>query len=152
MSGIIGVRVFRNDAVELIKGFSSNPIFGPKIGLQENHICPEISPIYKVFLVPKNLDERPRCIFYSLSNKEATRFYYDEAMKNKKDDQNLALIKFSHPAVTGFFNDIPSVAQRINKVDAWIKEHGDVNVEYCQQLLENTFALRISDTCIKEGG
>lgn len=139
MSGIIGVRMFRHDAVELIRGISSNDYFGRKIGLQENHICPEISPIYKVFLVPKNLDERPICIFYSLSNKEATRFYFDEAMKNKTDDQNLALIKFSHPAVTGFFNDVPSIAQRINKVDAWIKEHGEINVEYEQTLLEYTF-------------
>lgn len=139
MSGIIGVRMFRNDAVELIKGISNNDYFGRKPGLQENHICPEISPIYKVFLVPKNIIEQPRCIFYSLSYKEATRFYYDEAMKNKRDDQNLALVKFSHPAVTGFYNDVPSVAQRINKVDAWIKEHGEINVEYSQRLLEHTF-------------
>ena len=74
-----------------------------------------------------------------MSNNEATRFYYDVAMKNKTDDQNLALIKFSHPAVTGFYNDVPSVAQRINKVDAWIKEHGEINVEYEQTLLEHTF-------------
>lgn len=139
MSGIIGVRVFRNDAVESIKGISNNPFFGRKMGLQENHICPEISPIYKVFIVPKNLDERPRCIFCSLSDNEATRFYYDEAMKNKSDDQNLALIKFSHPAVIGFYNDVPSVVQRINKVNAWIKEHGEINVEYPQRLLEHTF-------------
>lgn len=140
MSGLNGVTMFRNDAVELIKGISGNhPCFGRKLGLQENHICPEISPIYKVFLVPKNLDERPRCIFYSLSDKEATRFFYDEAMKNKTDDQNIVLIKFSHPAVTGFYNDVPSVAQRINRVDAWVKEHGDINVEYCQRLLEHTY-------------
>lgn len=139
MSGILGVRMFRNDAVELFRGIRNHVYFGQKIGLQENHICPEISPIYKVFIVSKNLDERPKCIFYSLSNNEATRFYYDEAMKNKKDDQNFALIKFSHPAVTGFFNDVPSVAQRINKVDVWIKEHGEINVEYEQTLLEHTF-------------
>lgn len=139
MSGIIGVRMFRDDAVEIIKGFSGNEYFGRKPGLQENHICPEISPIYKVFLVPKNINKWPRCIFCSLHPKEATRFYYEEAMKNKTDDQNLALVKFSHPAVTGFYNDVPSVAQRINKVDAWIKEHGDINVEYDQLLLEHTF-------------
>ena len=139
MSVIIGVRMFRSDAVELIKGTGNNGYFGRKPGLQENHICPEISSIYKVFLVPKSLDERPRCIFYSLSHEEAARFYYDEAMKNKTDDQNLALIKFSHPAVTGFFNDVPSVAQRINKVNAWIKEFGEINVEYDQLLLENAF-------------
>lgn len=141
MSGIIGVKMFRNDAVELIKGIRNHDYFGPRPGLQENHICPEISPIYKVFLIPKDLDERPRCIFCSLSNKEATRFYYDEAMKNKTDDQNLALIKFSHPAVTGFFDDVPSFAQRIDKVDTWIKEHGEINVEYCQRLLEHTFPI-----------
>lgn len=139
MSGIFGVRMFRNDAVELIRGIRNHDYLGRKLGLQENHICPEISPIYKVFLITENLHEGPRCIFCSLSNNEATRFYYDEAMKNKRDNQNLALIKFSHPAVTGFLDDVPSVAQRTNKVDAWIKEHGETNVEYEQQLLEHTF-------------
>lgn len=60
-------------------------------------------------------------------------------MPNKKDNQNLVLSEYSHPALIGFFNDLETVSGRIVKLDQWKQENGDINVKYEQRVLDNTF-------------
>lgn len=130
--------LYRDDAVNLVLGLPETYPFSRKLGLSPNHPCPEIVKIYKVFLVEKSLDAYPKCIFYSLSYLTAKRFFYLEGLPNKKDNQNLVLSEYSHPALVGFYNDLEAVSGRIAKLDQWKQENGDINVKYEQRLLDNT--------------
>lgn len=91
-----------------------------------------------MFVVEKDIDARPKCIFYSISYISTKKFYYEEALPNKKDSQNLCLCEYTHPALVGFFNDGQTCAEREAAIAQWKRESGDTNVEYAQRLLDNT--------------
>lgn len=134
--------LYRNDAVNLVLGLPEVYPFSRKLGLSPGNPCPEIVKIYKVFLIEKSLDAYPKCIFYSLSYLTAKRFFYQEGLLNKKDNQNLVLCEYSHPALVGFFNDLETVCGRIEKLDQWKQENGNINVKYEQHVLDNTLDFR----------
>lgn len=131
-------KVYQNEALDLILGIPEVYPFSKKLGLCPHHPCPEIEKIYKVFVVEKDIDARPRCIFYSISYISTKKFYYEEALPNKKDSQNLCLCEYTHPALVGFFNDGQTCAEREATIAQWKRESGDTNVEYAQRLLDNT--------------
>lgn len=58
-------KTYRSEALKLILGIPEIYPFSKKIGLCPHHPCPEIEKIYKVFVVEKDIDARPKCIFYS---------------------------------------------------------------------------------------